>query len=314
MKRVYTLALAVLFIATSGCTFFTEIEADVNTSPDDESSSSCDSLFIMLEAERDPDMRAELAAAYARCIEDNEPGDNNVNPNPCDEGSSDMDEECHPVPHPCDEGEVSEDGRCVSNPHPCDDETDADCQPEDPEPQPPSEECRFIENNADIIEDMTDEELLDACEQSGLEYEECIDLIEQCLAEDEDGNEDGEDHSTIPTCQDAYDALLQFQADPNDISESDAFDLCVQYGSQTDIGALTDRQCQRLAQACFPLDGNSEGDPDDSESYCESVIQLVEAEGYMVPLEEETADQLYNDCVQNLADVQQCERFRQCVI
>lgn len=310
MKRVYTLVLAVLFIASSGCTFFTEVDADVNTGPDGEDSSSCDSLFIMLEAERDPDMRAELAAAYARCIEGNEDGDNNSNPPPCD---GQVDGDCQPNPRPCEDGQVSEDGRCNPDPRPCD-ETDADCHPNDP---PPSDECRIIEENSDVIEQMTDEDLVDACEQFGLDYETCINLIRQCLGDDggEDGDnggdegEDGDD-STAPTCQDAYDALEQFGADPKDLSQDEAFDVCVQHGAILGFGQLTDRQCRRLSRTCFPVNNDDNSEP----AYCTTVVELVENEGYTVPLDDQTADHLFNECVQNLGDVQRCEAFRQCVI
>lgn len=364
MKRIYTLAIAVLFIA-SGCTFFTEIDADVDTGANDEDSSSCDALFVMLEAESDEGARAELAAAYARCIDGTEPDDNNSDPRPCDEGSDECD------PRPCDDGsdecgtlpcdgEITEDGRCVPNPRPCD-EDDADCHPGNPDP--PADRCRLVEENADAIADMTDEELQNVCAQFGLNMFDCIELIRQCLADsdapvlceetydtmeqlgvDPNGISSAEaytlcaqhgasfgfgerecrrlsqacfpvdqgDDGTAPTCQDAYDILESYGVDPKSLSINEAHDLCVQYGSQLGFGQLTERQCSSLAQSCFSDDDDS--DDSDTPSYCGTIIELVEDQGYTVPLDPQTADHLYHQCVQNLGDAQRCDSFRQCVI
>jgi hypothetical protein len=313
MKRFTTLAIICALFTLSGCTFDTDIDADVydNGTQRPSGEDRCDGIAALLDGETDPDVRQQLEGAYDRCLNVNSPDDPDQPPRP---------DECDVIV------ETTEDGEEVERRH-CPNDPDDPREPGDPTDPNDPDQCEIVEvqtDDGEIVEEerctqpqepgdcdafagadgeADDQSIQDwyaECLDSGRPAEECEEAIRHCTDPNTGSGGNGD------ICDDLSQHLQGSNVDPADLSEDEAFAICVDRG-------LDEQTCRDLIASCYdgsddPDNGSSGGNQDT----CDQVRDYLEQQGYELPLAEDEADALFQECRNSMDDPALCDQLLQC--
>lgn len=115
-----------------------------------------------------------------------------------------------------------------------------------------------------------------------------------------------------PVCEEARDLAQQLGIDPDNASPEELLNACLDHGYDEDI-------CWTIIEQCVdpndPADPTDPGDPNEppSDVDCEELAQLLSDQGYEVPLNDQDAAALYEECVNNNQDEELCQMALACV-